>query len=49
MCAADTNIEIVDWKYGGVTGWGFERTCRNYDAVVTWAEQWRTHSQTNIS
>jgi len=49
MCAADTNLENIDWKYGGATGWGFERKCRNYNAVVVWAEQWRTHSQTDIS
>ncbi|KAF7867203.1 hypothetical protein EAF04_005286 [Stromatinia cepivora] len=49
MCAADTNLEPVNWKYGGVTGWGFDRTCRSYDAVVAYAEQWRTHSETDIS
>ncbi|KAJ8058507.1 hypothetical protein OCU04_012693 [Sclerotinia nivalis] len=49
MCAADTNLEPVNWKYRGVTGWGFDRTCRNYDAVVAYAEHWRTHSETDIS
>jgi len=48
-CAADTNLEQINWEYRGVTGWGFERKCRNYHAVVEFAELWRTHEQTAIS
>ena len=39
-CAADTNLEPVDFELGGVTGWGFDRNCRNFEAVVEWAEDW---------
>lgn len=49
MCAADSNIEEVDWKLGGTSGWGFKRQCRDYSAVVDWAEKYRLHSQTDIS
>ena len=48
QCAADTNLEPIDWTVGGSTGWGFERQCRDYDAVVAWAETWRYHSQRKI-
>ena len=41
MCTADTNLEPVDFELGGVTGWNFERTCRNFDAVKSWAEEHR--------
>jgi len=37
MCAADTNLEPVDFELGGVTGWAFERTCRDFEAVKEWA------------
>ncbi len=42
MCAADTNLEPVDFDLGGVTGWRFEKTCRNFEAVKGWAEKWRS-------
>ncbi|KAK4695118.1 hypothetical protein P7C71_g2573, partial [Lecanoromycetidae sp. Uapishka_2] len=38
MCMADTNLEPVDFALGGVTGWSFERTCRDFEAVKEWAE-----------
>ncbi|PQE18775.1 Tat pathway signal sequence protein [Rutstroemia sp. NJR-2017a WRK4] len=38
MCAADTNLEPVDLELGGVTGWRFERKCRDFEAVKKWAE-----------
>ena len=40
MCAADTNLEPVDVGLGGVTGWSFRRTCRDFGAVKEWAEEW---------
>lgn len=49
ICAADTNLEPVDWSAGGVTGWGIERQCRDYGGIVEWANTWRTHNQTNVS
>ncbi|KAM3513149.1 hypothetical protein MY11210_003174 [Beauveria gryllotalpidicola] len=41
MCASDTSLEPVDLKLGGVTGWGSERLCRDYQQVVAWAEDHR--------
>lgn len=38
MCAADTNLEPVDFELGGVTGWRFDKTCRNFEEVKEWAE-----------
>lgn len=42
VCAADSNLESVDFELGGVTGWSFQRTCRNFDHIKDWAEQWRS-------
>ncbi|CRG89182.1 hypothetical protein PISL3812_06218 [Talaromyces islandicus] len=39
MCSADTNLETVDKELKGVTGWGFDRTCRDYESVKAWAEE----------
>ncbi|KAF2667311.1 hypothetical protein BT63DRAFT_426201 [Microthyrium microscopicum] len=39
MCAADTNMEPLGADLGGASGWGSERTCRDYDAVVRWASK----------
>jgi hypothetical protein len=38
MCAADTNLEPVNFELGGVTGWQFNRTCRDFEGVKKWAE-----------
>ena len=42
MCNADTNLEPVDFKLGGVTGWKYDRSCRNFDAVKDWADKWHS-------
>jgi Mycotoxin biosynthesis protein UstYa len=42
MCNADTNLEPVDFSLGGVTGWKFDRKCRNFDAIKDWAETYRS-------
>ena len=39
MCSADTNLEPVTRDVKGVTGWGFTRTCRDWDGVKAWAEK----------
>ncbi len=33
ICTADTNLEPVDVELGGVTGWKFERTCRDFEYI----------------
>jgi len=48
MCAADTNLEPIDPKLGGVTGWGNPRKCRDIVQVIHWADQWRSHNQSII-
>lgn len=47
MCASDTNMEYPD-EDGLLTGWGNNHTCRNYQSVVAWAEQWRVDNRTEI-
>ncbi|KAF2123208.1 hypothetical protein BDV96DRAFT_15554 [Lophiotrema nucula] len=42
MCAADSNLEPVNEELGGVTGWGSERTCRDFDALVGWTRKHRS-------
>lgn len=42
MCSVDTNLEPVDFELGGVTGWEFRRTCRDFERVKGWAEEWRS-------
>jgi hypothetical protein len=48
MCAADTNLETPDSTTGRTHGWGIERTCRDYSAVVAWAEKWRNNDEGTI-
>ncbi|SMR45914.1 unnamed protein product [Zymoseptoria tritici ST99CH_1E4] len=48
MCGADTNIEPMDKELKGVTGWGYQRTCRDYDAVVAWASENKMGNTTMI-
>lgn len=47
MCASDTNIEYPD-QDGRLTGWGQERTCRDYSSVVQWVEKWRVDNRSEI-
>ncbi|KAF2748551.1 hypothetical protein M011DRAFT_352940 [Sporormia fimetaria CBS 119925] len=38
MCHADTNLEYNDPVTKVTTGWGTERVCRDFDAVIRWAD-----------
>ncbi|OAA73407.1 hypothetical protein ISF_00308 [Cordyceps fumosorosea ARSEF 2679] len=39
MCAADTSLEWVNEEENLQTsGWGFQHTCKNFDAVFEWTE-----------
>ncbi|KAK3322705.1 hypothetical protein B0H66DRAFT_212980 [Apodospora peruviana] len=40
-CAADTNVEPVDWTVKGVSGWGFERVCRDFSLLKEHAQKWK--------
>jgi hypothetical protein len=36
MCHGDTTMEIVDEDLGGVTGFGTEHHCKNWDELKEW-------------
>lgn len=48
MCVADTNIEAFNYTIGGVSGWQSERTCKDYDGIKAWADQWGMTRHTAI-
>lgn len=48
VCAADTNLEVVDRVTHVTNGWGQEKICRDWDAVVRYAERWANTSDTGI-
>ncbi|QPH12458.1 hypothetical protein C2857_004655 [Epichloe festucae Fl1] len=45
MCAGDTTLEWVS-EYShppnATNGWGFQHTCKNFDAIYDWTEQHRS-------
>lgn len=41
LCHADANFEMPSREAGGVTGFGFERQCRDIAQLKAWAEEWR--------
>ncbi|TWU77376.1 hypothetical protein ED733_005896 [Metarhizium rileyi] len=44
MCAGDTSLEWVhrlDNPPNETSGWGFQHTCKNFDAIFEWAEAHR--------
>ncbi|KAI1098863.1 hypothetical protein F4804DRAFT_346010 [Jackrogersella minutella] len=40
VCLADSNLEEFNYTTRGVSGWQTERTCRNFDGLKTWADDW---------
>ena len=45
MCLPDTTIEVKDEKVGGVTGFGTEHQCRDWDQLLSWTRKWQTYMQ----
>jgi hypothetical protein len=45
MCAADTTLESVDPLLGGVTGWDAQTSCRDYNQLFEWAENYRASNE----
>ena len=43
MCHADTTVEVVDRASRGVTGYGVEHQCRNFEQLKKWTEMWHFH------
>jgi len=48
MCAADTNLEHINHELDATTGWGSERSCRDFQSVKDVAETWRNSSDKGI-
>lgn len=48
MCAADTNLEVLDRETHLTNGWGQPKQCRDYEQVVAWAELYANSSDTGI-
>ncbi|KAL4943308.1 hypothetical protein BDV06DRAFT_211161 [Aspergillus oleicola] len=48
MCAADTNLEVLDWEMHLTSGWGQNRICRDFEKVFEWAEKWANSSDTGL-
>ncbi|CAI9628776.1 unnamed protein product [Alternaria burnsii] len=40
ICLADSNLEMMNYTARGISGWQSERTCRNYDELTEWADEW---------
>ncbi|KAI8629701.1 hypothetical protein F5Y19DRAFT_475151 [Xylariaceae sp. FL1651] len=40
ICLADSNLENLNYTTRGVSGWQTERTCRDFDAIRSWSDQW---------
>ncbi|KAL5343833.1 hypothetical protein BJX70DRAFT_393255 [Aspergillus crustosus] len=41
LCAADSSLEPTNERVNGNANWGFEKTCRDYGSVKSWAERWK--------
>lgn len=48
ICAADTNLEVLDEQTHLTNGWGQPKQCRDYEQVFIWAEQYANSSDTGI-
>lgn len=40
ICLADANLEEMNYTTRGVSGWQTERTCRDFEGLRTWADEW---------
>lgn len=49
MCRPDTTIELKDVEIGGVTGYGAEHLCVNWDQLVGWVSKWENYGKDTIS
>jgi hypothetical protein len=48
MCAADTNLEVLNHTTHLTNGWGQKKQCRDYESVFSWAEKWANSTDTGI-
>ncbi|KAI9842790.1 MAG: hypothetical protein M1837_006893 [Sclerophora amabilis] len=45
MCQPDLTVEVKDEKRGGVTGFGTEHQCKDWDQLRRWTAEWETYKQ----
>ena len=45
ICLADTNLEKLNYTTRGVSGWQTERTCRDFEGVRSFANEWEVSRQ----
>lgn len=45
ICRPDTTLELKDKEIGGVTGFGTEHLCVDWDQVVGWVSQWENYGK----
>ncbi|KAL9052843.1 MAG: hypothetical protein Q9162_005142 [Coniocarpon cinnabarinum] len=45
MCKADTTIEVKNETLGGVTGFGTEHRCVQWDVLMNWVSDWEAYGQ----
>jgi hypothetical protein len=43
MCRPDLTIEVKDEELGGVTGFGTEHQCRDWQQLLLWTEAWENY------
>jgi hypothetical protein len=44
MCRPDLTIEIKNEELGGVTGFGTEHECRDWEQLQLWTSRWEDYS-----
>ena len=40
ICLADSNLEMMNYTARGISGWQTERTCRNFEELSDWSNEW---------
>ncbi|KAH7385372.1 hypothetical protein DE146DRAFT_680987 [Phaeosphaeria sp. MPI-PUGE-AT-0046c] len=45
VCQPDLTLEVRDDELGGVTGFGTEHQCINWQELLDWTTQWETYQQ----
>lgn len=45
MCNPDTTVEVKDEEAGGVTGFGTEHQCKDWDQLLAFTRKWQSYGQ----
>ena len=45
MCQPDLTIEVKDPEIGGVTGFGTQHQCRDWEELINWTSKWQSWEQ----